>query len=99
MLGGKGKLKVDVLMPKTFVQLIDEVAELTGSTRSDFIRRAVERYIQELKQTNLLRDLREAEKALAEEACEDRSPMVKRVGRDAEGVQRMAEGVRVYEHY
>ena len=53
------KVQVNVWMPRAFVKFIDETAKLTGSTRSDLIRRAVERYIQELKQTNLLHDLRE----------------------------------------
>jgi metal-responsive CopG/Arc/MetJ family transcriptional regulator len=53
------KVQVNVWMPKAFVRFIDETAKLTGSTRSDLIRRAVERYIQELKQENLLRDLQE----------------------------------------
>ena len=57
------KVQVNVWMPKQFVKFIDETAELTGSTRSDLIRRAVERYLQELKQTNLLRDIR-GDKAL-----------------------------------
>lgn len=65
ILSRKGKLKVDVLMSRTFVQLVDEVAGLTGSTRSDLIRRALERYIHELKQANLLRDLREARRLTA----------------------------------
>jgi len=52
-----------VYMPKWFVTLIDETAKLTGSTRSDLIRRALERYLQELKQTNILRDIRD-DKAL-----------------------------------
>ena len=57
------KVQVNVYMPKRFVTLIDETAKLTGSTRSDLIRRALERYLQELKQTNILRDIRD-DKAL-----------------------------------
>jgi metal-responsive CopG/Arc/MetJ family transcriptional regulator len=52
------KVQVNIWMPKAFVRFIDETARLTGSTRSDLIRRAVERYIQELKQTNFIRDIR-----------------------------------------
>ncbi|MEM0057747.1 MAG: ribbon-helix-helix domain-containing protein [Candidatus Bathyarchaeia archaeon] len=52
------KVQVNVWMPKRFVELIDETARLTGSTRSDLLRRAVERYIKELKEVNLLRDLK-----------------------------------------
>jgi metal-responsive CopG/Arc/MetJ family transcriptional regulator len=52
------KVQVNVWMPKSFVELIDETARLTGSTRSDLIRRAVEHYIAELKRTNLMSDLK-----------------------------------------
>jgi len=54
---GKGKILVNLTMTRSFVELIDEVAKLTGSTRSDLIRRALEYYIAELKKTNLLGDL------------------------------------------
>jgi len=52
------RIQVNVWMPRAFVQVIDEVAKLTGSTRSDLIRRAMEHYIQELKQSNLIQDIR-----------------------------------------
>jgi metal-responsive CopG/Arc/MetJ family transcriptional regulator len=48
-------------MSRSFVDLIDEVAKLTGSTRSDLVRRAVEHYITELKQANLISDLERRE--------------------------------------
>ncbi|MEM0049010.1 MAG: ribbon-helix-helix domain-containing protein [Candidatus Bathyarchaeia archaeon] len=51
------KVQVNVWMPRRFVRLIDETAKLTGSTRSDLIRRAVERYLQELKESSLIRDI------------------------------------------
>jgi metal-responsive CopG/Arc/MetJ family transcriptional regulator len=52
------KVQVNVWMPRSFVRFIDETAKLTGSTRSDLIRRAIEHYIAELKQVNLLSDLK-----------------------------------------
>jgi metal-responsive CopG/Arc/MetJ family transcriptional regulator len=52
------RVQVNILMPKGFVRFIDETAKLTGSTRSDLIRRAVEHYIAELKKANLLSDLK-----------------------------------------
>jgi metal-responsive CopG/Arc/MetJ family transcriptional regulator len=53
------KVQVNVLMAKAFVRLIDEAARLTGSTRSDVVRRALERYIAELRQSGLMSALRE----------------------------------------
>lgn len=50
---------VNLRMSRNFVELIDRVAKLTGSTRSDLIRRAVEYYIAELKKSNLITDLEE----------------------------------------
>jgi metal-responsive CopG/Arc/MetJ family transcriptional regulator len=52
------KVQVNIWMPKGFVNVIDATAKLTGSTRSDLIRRAVEHYLAELKQANLIRDIR-----------------------------------------
>jgi predicted DNA-binding protein len=55
----KNKRKqISTRVPEAFIDLIDETAELTGSTRSDIIRRAIEHYIAELKQVNLLSDLK-----------------------------------------
>lgn len=54
-------MQVNVIMPRRFVKLIDQVARFTGSTRSDLIRRALERYVQELKNSNILRDIRAIE--------------------------------------
>jgi metal-responsive CopG/Arc/MetJ family transcriptional regulator len=53
------KIQITVWMSEPFVKLIDEFAGLTGSTRSDFLRRAAERYIQELKQSNIIKDIKE----------------------------------------
>jgi predicted DNA-binding protein len=50
--------QISTRVPEAFIDLIDETAELTGSTRSDIIRRAIEHYIAELKQVNLLSDLK-----------------------------------------
>ncbi|MCR8455804.1 MAG: ribbon-helix-helix domain-containing protein [Candidatus Korarchaeota archaeon] len=51
------RVQVNIWMPRGFVRLIDETAKLTGSTRSDLIRRAVERYLQELKESSLIREI------------------------------------------
>jgi predicted DNA-binding protein len=53
------KVQINVWMPQVFVHLIDEAARFTGSTRSDVVRRALERYIAELRQSGLLSALKE----------------------------------------
>jgi metal-responsive CopG/Arc/MetJ family transcriptional regulator len=52
------KVQINFWIPRTFLKLIDETAKLTGSTRSDLLRRAVERYLQELKESNIIQDLK-----------------------------------------
>jgi metal-responsive CopG/Arc/MetJ family transcriptional regulator len=54
--------QVCVYMEEGFLALVDEAAGLTGSTRSDFVRRALEHYLREetalldsLKRLTLLR--------------------------------------------
>jgi|GEM_PF-4938233 len=52
------KVQINFWIPRAFLQLIDEAARLTGSTRSDLLRRAIEAYLLELKKSSMLQDLR-----------------------------------------
>ena len=52
------KVQINFWIPRAFLQLIDETAKLTGSTRSDLLRRAIEAYLRELKESSMLQDLR-----------------------------------------
>jgi metal-responsive CopG/Arc/MetJ family transcriptional regulator len=50
--------QVCVYIEQGFITLIDEAAGLTGSTRSDFVRRALEHYLRDLKESSLLDSLK-----------------------------------------
>jgi metal-responsive CopG/Arc/MetJ family transcriptional regulator len=52
------KIQVTIILPKGLLQLLDDMAELLGSPRSDLIRRAIEEYLEKLKQSSLIQDLK-----------------------------------------
>ncbi len=42
-------VQVNVFMPKKFVDQIDENAKITGSSRSEFVRRSLDYYLRKMK--------------------------------------------------
>jgi metal-responsive CopG/Arc/MetJ family transcriptional regulator len=53
-----GKIQVTIILPKGLLRLLDDMAELLGSPRSDLIRRAIEEYLEKLQQSSLIQDLK-----------------------------------------
>ena len=53
-----GKIQVTIMLPKGLLRLLDDMAELLGSPRSDLIRRAIEEYLEKLQQSSLIQDLK-----------------------------------------
>jgi metal-responsive CopG/Arc/MetJ family transcriptional regulator len=53
-----GKIQVTIMLPKGLLRLLDDMAELLGSPRSDLIRRAIDEYLEKLQQSSLIQDLK-----------------------------------------